>query len=119
MSDIHVAGIARVSIRCQLKTVPGTAYINLSHDLCSSERPLTGVITFYAGVGGNEFTVGEFVGCKLKVQKNVLELFSDLYGDSDEVFDEIAQAVNRGMVTLVKMIKDSGFASGPFQWEII
>ncbi|HIC0076851.1 TPA: DUF7247 domain-containing protein, partial [Escherichia coli] len=44
---------------------------------------------------------------------------SDLYGDSDEVFDEIAQAVNRGMATLVKMIKDSGFASGPFQWEVI
>ncbi|WP_247010929.1 hypothetical protein [Escherichia coli] len=119
MSDIRVAGIARVSIRCQLKTAPGTAYINLSHDLCSSERQLTGVITFYAGFGGNEFTVGEFVGCKLKVQKNVLELFNDLYDDSDEVFDEIAQAVNRGIVTLVKMIKDSGFASGPFQWEVI
>ncbi|ANH49635.1 hypothetical protein PE37_0031 [Escherichia phage PE37] len=119
MSDIHVAGIARVSIRCQLKTAPGTAYINLSHDLCSSERPLTGVITFYAGVGGNEFTVGEFVGCKLKVQKNVLELFSDLYGDSDEVFDEIAQAVNKGMVTLVKMINSIGYAPDPFRWEII
>ncbi|WDS52273.1 hypothetical protein EO1_67 [Escherichia phage EO1] len=119
MSDIHVAGIARVSIRCQLKTVPGTAYINLSHDLCSSERPLTGVITFYAGVGGNEFTVGEFVGHKLKVQKNVLELFNDLYDDSDEVFDEIAQAVNKGMVTLVKMINSIGYAPDPFRWEII
>ncbi|QDF15259.1 hypothetical protein Sa45lw_245 [Escherichia phage vB_EcoM-Sa45lw] len=119
MSDIRVAGIARVSIRCQLKTAPGTAYINLSHDLCSSERPLTGVITFYAGVGGNEFTVGEFVGCKLKVQKNVLELFNDLYDDSDEVFDEIAQAVNKGMVTLVKMINSIGYAPDPFRWEII
>ena len=114
MSDIRVAGIARVSIRCQLKTAPGTAYINLSHDLCSSERPLTGVITFYAGVGGNEFTVGEFVGCKLKVQKNVLELFSDLYGDSDEAFDEISRAVNKGMLTLIKMIKASGYVPDPF-----
>lgn len=119
MSDIHVAGIARVTIRCQLKTAPGTAYINLSHDLCSGERPLTGVITFYAGFGGNEFTVGEIVGRKLKVQKNVLELFNDLYDDSDEVFDEIAQAVNRGMVTLVKMIDASGYAHDSFQWEVI
>lgn len=108
MSDIRVAGISRVSIRCQLKTAPGTAYINLSHDLCSSERPLTGVITFYAGVGGNEFTVGEFVGCKLKVQKGVLELFSD------EVFDEISRAVNKGMLTLIKMIKASGYVPDPF-----
>ncbi|EIP2092600.1 hypothetical protein LSG11_000259 [Shigella flexneri] len=119
MSNIHITGITQVKIRCQLKTAPGTAFINLSHDIDSRESQLMGVITFYAGVGGNEFTVGEFVGCKLKVQKNVLELFSDLYGDSDEVFNEIAQAVNRGMVTLVKMIKDSGFASGPFQWEVI
>lgn len=115
MSDIRVAGIARVSIRCQLKTAPGTAHITLSYDPYSRGRQLTGVIKFFGGIGGNEFTVGdeEIVGCKLKVQKGVLELFSD------EVFDEIAQAVNRGMVTLVKMIKDSGFASGPFQWEVI
>lgn len=119
MSDIHVTGIARVSIRCQLKTATGTAYINLSHDLCSRERQLTGVITFYAGIGGNEFTVGEIVGHKLKVQKNVLELFNDLYDDSDEVFDEIAQAVNKGMVTLVKMINSIGYAPDPFRWEII
>ena len=49
----------------------------------------------------------------------MLELFNDLYDDSDEVFDEIAQAVNRGMVTLVKMIDASGYAHDSFQWEII
>lgn len=110
MSDIRVAEIARVSIRCQLKTAPGTAYINLSHDLCSSERQLTGVIKFFGGIGGNEFTVGdeEIVGCKLKVQKGVLELFSD------EVFDEISRAVNKGMLTLIKMIKASGYVPDPF-----
>lgn len=119
MSDIHVTGIAQVNIRCQFKTVPGVTHITLSHDPYSRGRQLTGVITFYAGFGGNEFTVGEIVGRKLKVQKNVLELFNDLYDDSDEVFDEIAQAVNKGMVTLVKMIDASGYAHDPFQWEII
>lgn len=108
MSDIHVTGISQVNIRCQFKTVPGVTHITLSHDPYSRGRQLTGVITFYAGVGGNEFTVGEFVGCKLKVQKGVLELFND------EVFDEISQAVNKGMVTLVKMIKASGYVPDPF-----
>ena len=109
MSDIHVTGISQVNIRCQFKTVPGVTHINLSHDPYSRGRQLTGVIKFFGGIGGNEFTIGddEIVGCKLKVQKGVLELFND------EVFDEISQAVNKGMVTLVKMIKASGYVPDP------
>lgn len=79
MSDIHVTGISQVNIRCQFKTVPGVTHITLSHDPYSRGRQLTGVIKFFGGIGGNEFTIGddEIVGCKLKVQKGVLELFSD------------------------------------------
>ncbi|WFG77857.1 hypothetical protein VIPECOOM01_00242 [Escherichia phage vB_VIPECOOM01] len=119
MSDIHVTGITQVKIRCQLKTARGTAFINLSHDINSRESQLTGVITIYTGFCGREFTVGEIVGRKLKVRENALEFFNDFYGGSDKIFDEIAQAVNRGMATLVKMVNSSGYVPGPFQWEII
>ena len=109
MSDIHVTGIAQVNIRCQFKTVPGVTHITLSHDPYSRGRQLTGAIKFFGGIGGNEFTIGEneIAGCKLKVQYGVLELFSD------EVFNEIAQAVNKGMVTLVKMIETSRYVPDP------
>lgn len=109
MSDIHVTGISQVNIRCQFKTVPGVTHITSSHDPYSRGRQLTGVIKFFGGIGGNEFTIGddEIIGCKLKVQKGVLELFSD------EVFDEISQAVNKGLLTLIKMIKASGYVPDP------
>lgn len=110
MSDIHVTGIAQVNIRCQFKTIPGVTHITLSHDPYYRGRQLTGVIKFFGGIGGNEFTIGddEIIGCKLKIQKGVLELFSV------EIFDEISQAINKGMVTLIKMIKASGYVPDPF-----
>ncbi|QOQ37611.1 hypothetical protein vBEcoMWL3_gp235c [Escherichia phage vB_EcoM_WL-3] len=43
----------------------------------------------------------------------MLELFSD------EVFDEISRAVNKGMLTLIKMIKASGYVPDPLYYEII
>ena len=103
MAKISVIGYPCINIRCQFDNIPGVTHIGLTFDPHSRGNQVSGEIESAYG--------------KIPLNDQVLvaalsgNQAGSLYILKHEAFDEISEALKKGMLTLRKMVKASGYVN--------
>ena len=102
-SSFHVTGYPKVKVRCQFDNFPGVSWITMEFDPHSRGNQVNGVIeTGYGTFPLNDKVINGY----LKRQK-----VGAAFIFTKSAFEELATAVEGGMLMLRKLVKASGYVA--------